>query len=175
MTTRDDIPRPPVRLVLTTPEHLVAFGFGAGLAPVAPGTFGTIVGIPFFLALFWLSWPAYAAVVAALFVAGCWVCGTSARLLHVHDYPGFVFDEIVGFLVACVPLLPTLGWSKVPLPLGLLAAFLVFRLFDIWKPWPIRWFDRTVEGGTGIMLDDALAGAATAGVLYAIARLMANG
>ncbi|HKY89512.1 MAG TPA: phosphatidylglycerophosphatase A, partial [Nevskiaceae bacterium] len=65
--------------------------------------------------------------------------------------------------------------STVPLPLGLLAAFLVFRLFDIWKPWPIRWFDRTVGGGTGIMLDDALAGAATGGVLYGIARLMGNG
>jgi phosphatidylglycerophosphatase A len=174
-STSREIPRPPARLVLTTPEHFVAFGFGAGLAPVAPGTFGTLVGIPFFLALCWGPWEVYAGVTAALFVAGCWVCGTSARLLHVHDYPGFVFDEIVGFLVACVPLLPDLHLSTVPLPLGLLAAFLVFRLFDIWKPWPIRWFDRTVEGGTGIMLDDALAGAASAGVLYAIARLMAHG
>lgn len=169
------IPRPPARLILTTPEHLVAFGFGAGLAPVAPGTFGTLVGIPFFFALFWMPWQAYAAAVAVLFVLGCWVCGTSSRLLHVHDYPGFVFDEIVGFLVTCLPLVPSLHAWPWGTPLGIVAAFVAFRIFDILKPWPIRWFDRTVHGGTGIMLDDALAGAAAGGVLYALARWLANG
>ncbi|WP_420466097.1 phosphatidylglycerophosphatase A [Panacagrimonas sp.] len=152
------IPRPPARLILTTPEHLIAFGFGAGLAPVAPGTFGTLVGIPFFLVLMWLPWEAYLAVVALLFVFGCWVCGASSRLLQVHDYPGFVFDEIVGFLVTCVPLLPAFGLWPLHPALGLLAAFLLFRLSDVLKPWPIHLLDRHVHGGLGIMLDDAAAG-----------------
>lgn len=167
-----DIPRPPARLVLTTPEHLVAFGFGAGLAPVAPGTAGTLVGLPFFFALACLPWPAYAAATAALFVFGCWVCGASSRLLQVHDYPGFVFDEIVGFLIACLPLLPGLQGPQWHWPLELLAAFVLFRLFDVLKPWPIRLIDRHVHGGLGIMLDDAVAGAAAAGCLWGLGQLI---
>lgn len=169
---KHDVPRPPARLILTTPEHLLAFGFGAGLAPVAPGTFGTLVGIPFYLALFWLPWQAYAAALVVLFAFGCWVCGTSARLLQVHDYPGFVFDEIVGFLIACLAFLPGLGGPTWHPALQLLAAFVVFRVFDIAKPWPIRVVDRHVHGGFGIMLDDAIAGAATAGVLWALGQII---
>lgn len=172
MTTRGrDIPRPPARLILTTPEHLLAFGFGAGLAPVAPGTVGTLVGVPLFFAMAWMSWPVYAAVTALLFVAGCWICGTSSRLLQVHDYPGFVFDEIVGFLIACVPLLPGVGGPQWHVALGVLAAFALFRLFDVLKPWPIRLLDRHVHGGLGIMLDDAVAGAAAAGVLWGLGQI----
>src|SRR3546814_9657584 len=97
-------PKPPADLIWSTPEHVLAFGFGAGLAPRAPGTFGTLVGIVFFLILLWLPWPAYVAVTALLFVAGCFICGASARLLGVHDYGGIVFDEIVGYLLAAAPL-----------------------------------------------------------------------
>lgn len=168
---KQDIPRPPPRLVLTTPEHLIAFGFGAGLSPIAPGTAGTAVGVLFFCAMAWLPWPAYAAATAALFVFGCWVCGVSSRLLQVHDYPGFVFDEIVGFLVAAMPLLPGLHGPDWPLPLGVLAAFALFRLFDILKPWPIRLLDRHVRGGLGVMIDDAVAGAAAAGTLWTLGRI----
>ena len=150
--------RPPAGLVLGTPVHLLAFGLGSGLSPVAPGTAGTIAAIPLWLLLQWLPAPLYIALLAVLFGFGCWVCGESARLLGVHDYGGIVFDEVVGLLVTCLPLLPAFHqvhpghywWT-------LLAAFLLFRLFDIWKPWPIAWFDRRVESGFGIMLDDLLA------------------
>lgn len=166
------MPRPPTRLILTTPEHLIAFGFGAGLAPVAPGTIGTVVGIPFFFALAWLPWQTYAAAVAVLFFFGCWVCGASARLLQVHDYPGFVFDEIVGFLITCIALLPGLEGPAWHPALQGLAAFALFRLFDITKPWPIRAVDRHVHGGLGIMLDDALAGAAAGATLWGLGQII---
>ncbi|TXH03473.1 MAG: phosphatidylglycerophosphatase A [Nevskiaceae bacterium] len=167
------IPPPPAELILTTPEHLLAYGFGAGLAPRAPGTFGTLVGLPFWFLLSWLS-PTpliYLAGCALLFVAGCWICGESARLLGLHDAPGIVFDEIVGFLVTCVPLC-YLAPGRVAWPwLG--AAFLLFRFFDILKPWPIRWLDREVHGGLGIMLDDALAAVFAAAVLEILLRMSA--
>lgn len=170
MTASRSIPRPPARLILTTPEHLIAFGFGAGLAPRAPGTFGTLVGIPFWLALGWLPLEVYAVALLLLFVFGCWVCGASSRLLQVHDYPGFVFDEIVGFLITCLALMPELGGPQWHPALALSAAFLLFRLFDVLKPWPIRLLDRHVHGGFGIMVDDALAGVFAAAVLYGLGQ-----
>lgn len=162
-------PRPPRELVMSTPEHFIAFGFGAGLAPKGPGTVGTLVGLPFWFVLMWLPPWAFGLALLALFLFGCWICGESARLLGVHDYGGIVFDEIVGFLITCLPLLPALGLippGPLPMALGLLAAFAVFRVFDILKPWPIRAFDRSVHGGFGIMLDDVLAGVFSAAVLY---------
>lgn len=171
MTASRAIPRPPARLILTTPEHFIAFGFGAGLAPKAPGTFGTLVGIPFWLALAWLPVEVYLSAILVLFAFGCWACGASSRLLQVHDYPGFVFDEIVGFLIACVPLLPGLGAPDWHPALLLVAAFVLFRIFDIFKPWPIRVLDRHVHGGFGIMIDDALAGTFAGAVLYGLGRI----
>lgn len=169
---KHDVPRPPARLILTTPEHLLAFGFGAGLAPVAPGTFGTLVGIPFYFALCWLPWQGYAVAVITLFAFGCWICGTSARLLQVHDYPGFVFDEIVGFLIACAALLPTLGGPAWHPAAQIVAAFVLFRVFDIAKPWPIRIIDRHVHGGFGIMLDDAVAGVFAGAALWGLTQVI---
>lgn len=165
------VPPPPRELILSTPEHLIAFGFGAGLSPKAPGTVGTLVGLPFWLALMWLPTAGYALAVLGLFLFGCWICGESARLLGVDDYGGIVFDEIVGFLIACAPLLPSLGvvangWLWLP------AAFLLFRFFDILKPWPIRALDRNLHGGLGIMLDDALAGVFSAVLLFAALRYL---
>ena len=172
MTPIAPFPRPPRELVLKTPEHLIAFGFGAGLAPKAPGTVGTLVALPFFALLMWLPWLAYAIATLLLFVFGCWVCGESARLLGVHDYGGIVFDEIVGFLIAAVPLLLWPPVGAVSWGLGIVAAFVLFRVFDIWKPWPIRLLDRHLHGGFGIMIDDVLAGgfaaAVLAGLLYAL-------
>lgn len=164
-------PRPPAQLILSTPEHFIAFGFGSGLAPVAPGTFGTLVGLPFWFVLMHLDLPYYALALVLLFVFGCWVCGESARLLGVHDYGGIVFDEMVGLLVACTPLLLMAGGVQGLAWLWLLAAFALFRAFDILKPWPIRWLDRHVEGGFGIMIDDVLAGLAAAVVLWLALRL----
>ncbi len=151
--------RVPAAQVLRSPVHLLAFWFGCGLSPKAPGTVGTVGAIPLWLLLQWWSpsLPVYLGLLVVLFVFGCWICGESARLLGVHDYGGIVFDEVVGLLITCIPLVPALGWVKGGEGWWLLAAFLLFRLFDIWKPWPIRWFDRRVEGGLGIMLDDVLA------------------
>jgi phosphatidylglycerophosphatase A len=159
-----DASAPSAREVLRSPVHLLAFGGGAGLAPVAPGTFGTLVGIP----LWWLLAPfgpvVYGAAMLLLFGAGCWICGASARRLGMHDYGGIVFDEVVGYLVSAAPLL-----AAVPSPggvwAGLAAAFLLFRLFDVWKPWPVRALDRRVHGGFGIMLDDAVAALFAAALL----------
>ena len=156
-------PREPDALILSTPEHLIAFGFGTGLARKAPGTFGTLVGLPFYFALHGLPLPAYVLACALLFVFGCWVCGRSAHLLQVHDHGGIVFDEIVGFCIAAAPLLAYPAVS----PWWLLAVFALFRFFDVLKPWPIRYFDEKLHGGFGIMFDDALAGLASAALLWA--------
>ena len=165
---QDKAPRPPARLVLTTPEHLIAFGFGAGLSPQAPGTVGTLWGIPAWLLLMWLPPAAYLIVVALLFGFGVWVCGRSARMLGIHDSPGIVFDEIVGFLVTATPLLPALGLVSGPRWPWLLAAFAAFRAFDVFKPWPIKRLDASVHGGFGIMLDDLVAGFYGAAVLWGL-------
>ncbi|ANJ68165.1 phosphatidylglycerophosphatase [Halothiobacillus diazotrophicus] len=139
------------------PVLWLAFGFGSGLAPVAPGTFGTLPGVVL-AALLGLLAPAigvplWAVVLLALIVLtpiGIGLCGAASRRLGVHDHGGIVFDEIVGVLIPFL-LVPVTPWT-------LLLAFLWFRLFDVVKPWPIRWLDRHVSGGWGIMVDDLLAG-----------------
>lgn len=163
-------PRPPRQLILTTPEHLLAFGFGTGLSPVAPGTVGTLIGVLLFVPLSLLPPPLFAAAVALLFALGCWICGESARLLGVHDHGGIVLDEIVGYPIAAAPLLL---FPALPLPWlagGMAAAFVLFRLFDILKPWPIGALDRHVRGGFGIMLDDLVAALLAAVLLWAALR-----
>ncbi len=138
------------RQVFTNPIHFLAFGFGAGLSPKAPGTMGTVAAIPIYLLLAWSGPVAYYSFLAVALVAGAFICGYTARRLGVDDPSPVVWDEVVGYLItmAAVPL----GF------LWILAGFLLFRLFDIWKPWPIRWLDRSVKGGLGIMLDDVVAG-----------------
>ena len=167
-----DVPAAPARLILTTWEHFIAYGFGAGLAPKAPGTFGTLVGLPFWFLLHWLlpEPQLFLAACVVLFVFGCWICGESSRLLGLHDAPGIVFDEIVGFLISCFPLLYLPAGA--PEWLWLVAAFLLFRFFDIIKPWPIRWLDRKVDGGFGIMIDDVLAGIFAAISLFIALHLL---
>ena len=159
---------PPVAAatVLRSPVHCLAFGLVTGLSPKAPGTVGTLMGLPLWFLLNHLQWPLYLAVCAGLFLFGCWLCGASAQKLGVHDHGGIVFDEMVGLLVACLPLML---WNLSSL--CLLAAFALFRLFDIWKPWPIKWVDTHVKGGFGIMVDDLIAGLMAAGVLAAICQL----
>jgi phosphatidylglycerophosphatase A len=132
------------------PVHLLAFGLGSGAVPRAPGTFGTLAAIPLFLLIQPLNPWLYLALVLLMFVAGVWICGAASRDLGVHDHGGIVWDEWVGFLLTLWLAPPGIGW--------LLAGFLLFRLFDILKPWPIGWLDRKVGGGMGIMLDDVLAG-----------------
>jgi phosphatidylglycerophosphatase A len=146
--------------LLRDPVHLFALGFGTGLAPVAPGTFGSMVGMLFALALlpFGLGVLACATLVAT--VAGVWICGESARRLGVHDHPAIVWDEVTGMMIAMLAA-PRAWW-------GVAAAFALFRLFDIWKPWPIREVDHGMRGGAGIMLDDVMAGVFAAVVLLVI-------
>lgn len=138
------------RRVLTDPVHFLAFGFGSGLSPKAPGTAGTVAAIPLYLLLSGL--PLWGYLLATLIVigVGVWLCGESSRRLGVHDHPGIVWDEFAGFLVTMIA--APAGWVWV------LAGFILFRIFDVLKPWPIGWLDRRVEGGFGIMVDDLLAG-----------------
>lgn len=137
-------------LDLKKPAHLLAFGFGSGTAPFAPGTFGTLVGIPFFMLFSHLSVLLYVLLTLVMFWIGVRICDSCSRDLGVHDHGGIVWDEIVGFLITMIAVPFEWQW--------ILSGFLLFRLFDILKPWPIRWFDRAVEGGFGIMLDDVIAG-----------------
>lgn len=146
--------------LLRNPVHLLAFGFGSGLSPKAPGTAGTLVAIPFYLALVQFSWPVYWAVLLVGFIIGIYLCDRTAKDLGVHDHGGIVWDEIIGFLITMA--VAPQGWFWI------VAGFLLFRLFDIWKPWPIRWVDKRIGGGFGIMFDDVLAGLYGAAVLYIV-------
>jgi phosphatidylglycerophosphatase A len=129
--------------------QILATGLGSGCAPVAPGTFGTLVAVPIAWLMADLPWSLRAGIVAGLFVVGIWICTVSARRLGVHDHPGIVWDEIVGFLATGLAAPAGLTW--------LAAAFVLFRIFDIVKPWPIRDLDHSLHGGLGIMLDDLAA------------------
>lgn len=137
---------------LRNPLHLLAFGFGSGLAPRAPGTWGTIAALLPWYFLQQLPVAAYIAAIIVAGVAGFYICGRTARDLGVHDHGGIVWDEFVGLWIALF-LVPTE-------PFWVLTGFLFFRLFDIFKPWPIGWCDRNLQGGAGIMVDDLLAGVA---------------
>ena len=138
------------KIVLRNPVHLLSFGIGAGLSPVAPGTMGTLIAIPIFLLLATQSVYYYLSFVTIAFFIGCWLSALTAKALNVHDHPGIVIDEIVGYLITMIFVPVTWYW--------IILGFIFFRIFDIWKPWPISIVDQRVKGGIGIMLDDALAG-----------------
>jgi phosphatidylglycerophosphatase A len=142
------LPRQPTPF--KSPIQFLAFGFGSGLAPKAPGTVGTLAAIP----IYWFiaDWPAawYAGFVLVAALLGVWICGAASRQLGVHDHGGIVWDEFVGYWITMWAVPVDWAW--------MLAGFLVFRVFDIAKPWPIRTLDRQVQGGFGIMVDDILAG-----------------
>ena len=140
---------PSFRQLLRDPVMLLAFGFGSGLSPRAPGTFGTLMAIPFWWLLQELSPGWYLALVILAALVGCYLCGAAAEKLGVHDHGGIVWDEMVGYWLTMFMAPAGWGWA--------LYGFVLFRLFDIAKPQPIRWVDRQVRGGVGIMLDDILA------------------
>ena len=148
----------------SSPIHFLALGFGAGLAPKAPGTFGTLVAIPVFLLAQFLSWPLYLILLVVGFIVGVYLCDVTAKNLGVDDHPGIVWDEIIGFLVCMFGLPVTWQW--------LLAGFVAFRFFDILKPWPISYLDRNFSGGFGIMIDDLLAGIFAAVLLQVFYRFL---
>lgn len=132
------------------PIHILAFGFGSGASPFAPGTMGTLMAIPVFLLLSQLPLYAYLVCVFLVCVSGVYICERCSSELGVHDHSGIVWDEIAGYLITMIAI-PVNLWTVV-------LGFLLFRLFDIWKPWPIAYLDRELKGGLGIMLDDILAG-----------------
>ncbi len=152
------------KVALTTPSGLLAFGFGSGLSPFAPGTMGTLVAIPFTFALKSLGTTGFWIVLLLLFLLGVWVCDRVSHKLGVHDHGGIVWDEMVGYWLsmAFVPL----QWQ------WLLAAFVLFRFFDIVKPWPIRQLDQKVSGGFGIMIDDIVAALFTIAILAVLQSLL---
>ncbi|RMG27485.1 MAG: phosphatidylglycerophosphatase A [Gammaproteobacteria bacterium] len=142
----------PGAYLLRDPGHLLALGFGAGLMPRAPGTFGTLAALP----LYWvlastLALPAYLGVVAVLAGLGVFLCGRTARVLGAQDPGAVVWDEIVGLLLALAGVPPDWPW--------VLAGLVLFRGLDILKPWPVSWVERRFHGGLGIMADDLVAGA----------------
>ena len=137
------------RSIWTNPIHFIAFGFGFGAAPFAPGTFGTLAAIPIYL--FIADYPLwfYSMLLVIAIVASCWIIDITERDIHAHDHPGSVLDEIVGYLLTMFA--APHGWQWVFL------GFLLFRLFDIWKPWPISWMDENLKGGIGTVADDLAA------------------
>lgn len=138
-----------VKLKLTNPVHFLAFGFGSGLIPKAPGTAGTLVAI---LPWLWLSQQnlsTYLIILATAILFGIYLCDKTSKNLGVVDHPGIVWDEFCGLWLTMVAIPATWYW--------LVLGFLLFRFFDIIKPWPINWLDKNVPGGLGIMLDDLLA------------------
>jgi len=149
--------------VWRNPVHFAAFGFGSGAAPVAPGTFGTAMAALLYVLLPAMSPWVYATFVLMSFVAGIWLCGTTARDIGVEDHGGIVWDEFVGYWITMF--MAPAGWWWIVI------GFLLFRLFDIVKPWPIRWLDRNVAGGFGVMIDDVLAGLMALLCLQLIARI----
>lgn len=131
------------------PVYLLAFGFGSGLPRRMPGTWGTLAAIPLYLLLAKLPLLQYLIVICVAFLLGIYLCHVTARDIGVHDYKGIVWDEFVGHWVTMIA--APQGW------IWIILGFVLFRLFDIWKPWPICFFDKKIRGGLGIMLDDVLA------------------
>lgn len=147
------------------PIHLLAFGFGSGAVPKAPGTFGTLAACVLYVYLLaHLSVSHYLLVLLFASLAGVYICGKAARDIGVHDHGGIVWDEFVGMWI-------TLLWVPAGWP-WLVLGFVLFRLFDILKPWPINWLDQQVHGGWGIMLDDIVAGIMALACLQAVAAII---
>jgi len=151
--------QPTCKLLLSHPAHFFALGFGSGLAPKAPGTFGTLVGLPLFWLINGYTLATQLVLNSLLFLVGIYFCDKTGKALGVSDHGGIVWDEIVAIMLVLTFTINQWQWW--------LAAFMLFRLFDIWKPFPIRQCDAKVKGGLGVMLDDLLA------AIYAILSLKA--
>ena len=148
------------KIIFSNPVHIFSAGFGTGLSPVAPGTVGTLFAIPVYLILASFGTGVYASFAVLLFLAGCYTCKQTAQALGKHDHPVIVIDEIVGYLLTM--LFVPVAWYWV------LAGFLLFRVFDILKPWPVSLADRQITGGFGIMVDDLLAAVYSALCLHGL-------
>lgn len=145
---------------LKNPAHFAAFGFGSGCSPKAPGTVGTLMAVVLYLPMQYLPILGYSVVLVLAFTLGVWLCGKASSALGEHDHGGIVWDEFVGYWVTMISAPSGYIW--------ILLGFVLFRLFDIWKPQPIRYLDQQVSGGLGIMLDDIVAGIYASAVLQLI-------
>ena len=148
---------------LKNPLHFLALGFGSGLLPKAPGTYGTVAAIPVFLLLTNLDFLYYISATIAITLIGIYLCSYTSKALGVHDHSGIVIDEIAGYLITMIAV--PFDW------LWIIVGFVLFRVFDILKPWPISYLDKYVKGGFGIMVDDVLAGLFALGLLHLIIYL----
>lgn len=156
---------PPVPAsVWQNPWHFIAFGFGSGAMPFAPGTFGTLMAIPFYLAIRYLPNGIYLGVIILIMLGSMWLCNKVEREIGVHDHQGMCLDEIVGFLFAMYAAPHGIKWIFV--------GFVLFRLFDIWKPQPIRYIDEKVSGGVGAILDDVVAGIYTYIIIHILSWMI---
>ena len=149
-----------VNFNLANPIQFLALGFGSGLAPKAPGTFGTLAAVPLFLLMSGLSPLFYGLLVFVVCIAGIYICGKAASDVGVHDHGAIVRDEFAGFFITMF-MIPV-SWQSV------LVGFILFRIFDIAKPWPISVADKKLTGGFGIMFDDVLAGLFSLGIMHII-------
>ncbi|QBY03379.1 phosphatidylglycerophosphatase A [Thalassotalea sp. HSM 43] len=145
---------------LSNPVHFLALGFGTGLAPKAPGTFGTLAALPFIFILAQFSLPVYIVATIIMSVVGIWICGKASADAKVHDHGAIVWDEVAGYTITMIAI--PLNWQT------LLVGFIIFRIFDILKPWPISIADKKVHGGFGIMLDDIIAGVLSLALMHLI-------
>ena len=157
------VPIPPS--VWRNPVHFLAFGFGSGVIPKGPGTAGTLVAMLIYIALPPLGMLLQLVLIVTSFLLGVWICGRTAADLGVHDHGGIVWDEFVGYWITMFMAPQAWFWP--------LIGFALFRVLDIFKPWPIKWVDRRIEGGLGIMLDDVLAGIMAALCIQAMVVLWA--
>ncbi|WP_416456131.1 phosphatidylglycerophosphatase A family protein [Saccharophagus degradans] len=152
------LPVPHFRQLLQDPRLLLAFGFGSGLSPIMPGTMGTLVALPIYYLMAPLNIWLYIALVVLSILIGNYLCGYAAKKLKVHDHPGIVWDEFAGMWITMIAV--PFNWQT------LLAGFVLFRIFDMVKPWPISLADKHIHGGVGIMFDDVLAGFAALACLH---------
>lgn len=155
--------RPRPGFAFSHPAHIVAFGFGAGLAPFAPGTAGTLLAWALGWALGGLHPGLVFSTAAVFFVIGLWACEVTGRHLGIADHSAMVWDEVAAFLLVLAIVPNELAWQA--------AAFVAFRFFDIAKPPPIRHFERRFGGGFGVMFDDLVAAAYTLVLLAAVKRI----
>ncbi len=162
LKTHDKTPRS----IWTNPLHFIAFGFGSGALPYAPGTWGTLASIPLYLLLSLLPNAYYVIAVLIITVASVWLCDKVSRDLNTHDHQGMCIDEFIGFFVTMIYVPREWTW--------IILGFILFRVFDIWKPQPIRYIDKNVGGGFGMILDDVVAGI-FACVLLHLVQWIVNG
>ncbi|MGF1738339.1 phosphatidylglycerophosphatase A [Photobacterium satsumensis] len=145
------VANPKDKINLKNPWHFLATGFGSGLSPIIPGTMGTVAAIPLYLLMAQLPFTAYLVITVVAALIGITICQKTSDDMGVHDHGSIVWDEFVGFWIT-MAIAPVVSWQWV------LAGFVLFRFFDMVKPWPISWLDKHVHGGLGIMVDDILAG-----------------